>query len=103
MTCCGHRCDQPTYGCASIHAGPRTRDAMRRFGARAASTGECTAPRVAGHAGHDLRHVLFAGGNGIRPLRPVPASGEERPRTEDRYAITGQAGPLARFIERMDT
>ena len=59
-TVCVLRCDQPTYGCASIHAGSRTCDAMRRFGARAASTGECTAPRVAGHAGHDLRHVLCA-------------------------------------------
>src|SRR5260370_15300941 len=79
-----------------------TGGAMNGLCARAASPDECTAPRVAGHAGHDVRQVLCARGRGIRSILPVPSSGNETPRTEGRYANTRQAGTVARFIERID-
>src|SRR3974390_2699793 len=51
--------------------------------------------------GEQVRQVLGSGGRGMRPIRAVPASGEETPRKEDRYANTRQAGTVARFIKRI--
>src|SRR5215469_2667557 len=41
------------------------------------------------------------GGRGKRPITAVPASDEETPRMEDRYANTRQSGTVARLIERI--
>ena len=74
---CVLRRDRAICGSACIHARSWPCGAMRRLRARAASPGKCSAPRVVGHAGHDVLQIPRTRGCRVRPIKAGPASGRK--------------------------